>query len=105
MAAAVSASSASEAISIKEYVLNSSESVEKGEKTFNTSCALCHGHGGAGGQGRPLNNRSFEAERWFNTISKGRTRGSKRMPPFESSLTENQRWELIAYLKTLNDDH
>ena len=91
--------------SIKNIVLDTAGAVEEGEKIFGATCALCHGHKGTGGQGRPLAERAFDPESWFNIISKGRTRGGKRMPPYENSLSEEQRWQLIAYLKSLNDEN
>ena len=101
----VFASGDGEQLSLQKRVLASPESAKSGERIFNSTCAYCHGHRGRGGQGRPLNKRSFEAGRWFKIISEGRTRGSKRMPSFEASLNEEQRWQLIAYLQTLNDNH
>lgn len=90
---------------MKNTVLDTAIAVEQGERIFATTCALCHGHRGAGGQGRPLAGRTFDAESWFNIISKGQTRGSNRMPPYENSLSEEQRWQLIAYLKSLNEEN
>ena len=94
--------SAPEEPSTKDRVLGAMNAAEQGEIVFNTTCALCHGHSGSGGQGRPLQNRSFDPDRWFSTISKGRTRGSKRMPAFENSLSEEQRWQVIAYLISIS---
>ena len=91
--------------SMENTVLGTATAAEEGERIFGTTCALCHGHKGTGGQGWPLAGRTFDAESWFNIISKGQTRGSKRMPPYENSLSEEQRWQLIAYLKSLNEEN
>ncbi len=76
-------------------------------------CAPCHGASGMGdgemaGQlpvmvpaiGSPDVARAARPVEWFDVISNGRM--SNGMPPFSGSLSERQRWDLIAYVMTLN---
>ncbi len=93
---------ASADLPIKDQVLKDQSAAVRGETTFNGTCTFCHGHEGQGGQGRPLQGRQFDADKLFTVISKGRTRGGKRMPPYANTFSETQRWELVAYLLALN---
>lgn len=81
---------------------NQDTSIENGRKTFNQTCVYCHGHEGSGGKAKPLKNRKFEADYLFKTISKGKRRGSLVMPPWEKSLSEKQRWELVTFILSLS---
>jgi len=88
----------------------SEESVGRGLELFNLNCATCHGLSG-NGQGpaahgiatfpRELwawNNAPASADAylyWF--ISNGRN----EMPPWGLILSENDRWDLINYIKTI----
>ena len=103
IASTAKASSLEEQQSVRDRVLATKGAVEQGELIFTSTCALCHGHAGSGGQGRPLAKRSFDPDRWFTTISKGRTRGSNRMPAYDNSLSEEQRWQVITYLQSLSN--
>ena len=71
------------------------------------NCALCHGGDGKPtklGKGAPdlsdpaINKKHSDA-RWFWRISEKKS-GSK-MPGYKDKLTEEQRWQVIAYLRTL----
>ncbi len=75
--------------------------IAAGESLFNRNCTVCHGKAGAGGRSRPLAGRTFDAQYLFTTISKGRKRGSLLMPPWEKTLREEQRWQLVAYIQSL----
>lgn len=77
------------------------DAVAAGEALFNRNCTVCHGKAGRGGRSRPLAGRSFEDEYLFNTISKGRKRGSLIMPPWEKTLSGEQRRQLVAYIQSL----
>jgi alcohol dehydrogenase (cytochrome c) len=80
----------------------SADDVLAGERIFQTNCALCHGaHGVEGTAGPALQQRQMSKgdSDWalFKTISKGIT--GTAMPP--CSLPENDRWRLVAYVKSL----
>ena len=91
-----------EQMSVRDKVLGDRSAAPRGEKIFNTTCMFCHGHEGQGGQGRPLKGQQLQPDQTFNVISKGRTRGGRRMPPYQKAFSETQRWELVAYLLTLS---
>ena len=75
--------------------------VAQGEQLFTRNCVYCHGHQGSGGKAKSLQNREFEPEYLFKTISNGRRRGSLVMPPWKRSLSEEQRWHLVEYILSL----
>lgn len=73
-----------------------------GKKVFEERCAVCHRHDGSGtNRGsnlsiRPVQEQSDGALFW--KISSGNTRTG--MPSF-SFLPEPQRWQLVAYVRSL----
>lgn len=81
----------------------------EGEDLFTLYCALCHGDNGhgdgaAGGAlgDKPANfhdtlvtRQSDGALYWKVTVGKG------NMPPFAEVFSEEQRWQLVAYLREL----
>ncbi|SRR5579883_2908329 len=85
-----------------------------GRGIFTQNCAVCHGLE-ARGNGpnsisltkKPANftrpfYKQYDDEMWFYRISEGVP--GTRMPRFQLSLTEEERWYLVAYLKTLPKD-
>lgn len=81
----------------------------RGAPIYAAKCAPCHGETGMGNGGLaeqlpvsptalgdPNVNRQARPIDWFNVISAGRM--SRSMPPFAASLSERQRWDLVAYL-------
>ena len=84
---------------------DSAEDVSDGGKIFESNCLLCHGaKGSAGLAGPALKQRQMRkgGSDWalFKTISKGIA--GTAMPA--SSLPENERWKLVAYVKSLSSD-
>lgn len=78
--------------------------IASGKKRFNQACFYCHGDEGSGGKYSPLQNRpDLEPRFIFDTISNGRIRGSSVMPPWGKSLTQEQIWQLVAYIVSLRD--
>ena len=86
-----------------------------GGRLYAQLCADCHGEASEylGPQiaalaqpPRPFNHmsvaRTVRPDEWFSTITQGSTR--EEMPAFENSLTERQRWDLVAYLFLQNTD-
>lgn len=75
-----------------------------GSKVYATNCASCHGTGGHGtgdipalSQG-PTQSASDGEVFWFITTGSP----SKGMPPW-ASLSEQKRWQLVTYLKSLKN--
>jgi cytochrome c oxidase cbb3-type subunit 3 len=86
----------------KEYE-NNSYQIAQGARLFAwMNCVGCHAHGG-GGMGPPLMDDEWRyggrMEDIVATILKGRPNG---MPDFEGKITEQQAWELAAYVRSLS---
>ena len=76
--------------------------VAQGKRLFTwMNCVGCHAHGG-GGMGPPLMDEEWlyggEPENIFSTIVQGRPNG---MPSFRGKLTNDQVWQLVAYVRAL----
>lgn len=98
------------------------EALEAGEETFTTLCATCHGEKGQGdGPGaaeldpKPAD---LSDQMMMSDLSDGYlfwrvTKGgamepfNSAMPAWEEGLTEEKRWQVIAYIRTLSEgqDH
>lgn len=90
-------------------------SVERGAPLYAEKCAGCHGVGGAGdgasaagirAQGKtvpslidPALLRNASPAAWHAVVSNGRI--ANLMPPFAQSLSEQQRWDVLAYVYAL----
>lgn len=96
---------------VKSPFSHSAEMEEKGQKLYNVYCRTCHGEtgfgDGAAGSGldpKPANFHRGKVQRQtdgaiFYKLSNGR--GS--MPAFKNSLSEEQRWQLVSYIRKLPD--
>lgn len=78
--------------------------MEAGRKAFlQFNCYGCHGGHGGGGMGPSLRNPSWSYGSTdadiFNSIAQGRGQG---MPAWGTRLPDQQIWELVVYIKTLN---
>ncbi|WP_249115728.1 c-type cytochrome [Azoarcus sp. L1K30] len=87
---------------LSPFDLNDPARIETGRKRFAKTCAgYCHGHEGIGGRAPDFKGRTdLSAEVAFATISKGR-QGADVMPPWGDAFSEEQIWELVAYLQYL----
>jgi mono/diheme cytochrome c family protein len=81
-----------------------------GARQFAISCAPCHGAGGFGGgpvapnlvEKRPPSLRSGAAAALpAGTLFSVITNGFGRMPPYGWQLTPTQRWQVVAYVRSL----
>lgn len=77
--------------------------IATGKKRFNVNCgAYCHGFEGSGGKTPPFRgNKDFNVQRALKVITEGR-RGSDVMPPWGKAFTQEEIWELVAYLQYLS---
>ncbi len=80
-------------------------SVVSGQVVFTSSCAICHGEKGDGsGSAGAYDFTDYQKMRnenstaFFLSITNGRQ--GTAMPPFGNRLSENQRWDVIAYIWT-----
>lgn len=77
--------------------------ISEGQRLFSwMNCTGCHSHGG-GGMGPALMDANWryggEAQQIVATILDGRPNG---MPSFRDRITENQAWQLAAYVRSLS---
>ena len=106
---------------ILAHARNAPEASEKGKEVYENSCAHCHGVEGRG-DGSAAENllpkprdftrglykiRSTESgqlptdQDLFDIITEGMPGSS--MPPWETALSADDRWEVVAYIKTFYD--
>ena len=87
---------------LSPFDLNEPDRIEAGRKRFAKTCAgYCHGHEGVGGRAPDFKGRTdLSAQMAFDTIFHGRMT-SDVMPPWGDALSEEQIWELVAYLQYL----
>jgi mono/diheme cytochrome c family protein len=86
----------------------------QGQAIFNDKCAPCHGTTGMGDgpQAANLANpvapigsadlaRQAKPVEWYNIVTNGQM--AQYMPPFSGSLTDRQRWDVVAYILSLSN--
>src|SRR5512140_2641321 len=79
-----------------------------GAAIFATECAPCHGAKGLGdgpmaaqlqkqpaALGKPENARAAAPANWYTTVTQGNMQSF--MPPFNDKLSDQQRWDVVAY--------
>lgn len=87
-------------------------SIENGAAIYAEKCEACHGPAGMGdgdqgkqlpvtvaGLGLPQLARASSPEKWFTVVTRGNI--ERFMPPF-ASLTDQERWDVVAYALTLH---
>ncbi|HEV2747059.1 MAG TPA: c-type cytochrome [Allosphingosinicella sp.] len=77
--------------------------ISQGQRYYGwMNCVGCHAHGG-GGMGPPLMDAEWRyggsIEQIVDTIMEGRPNG---MPSFDQKLTEQQVWQLAAYVRSMS---
>ncbi len=83
--------------------------IEKGKAIFKQQCAMCHGNKGRGDgmagmslTPRPANLTSAKVqEQTDGEIFWKITHGRSPMPSYKSILSDEQRWQLVTYIRTL----
>jgi mono/diheme cytochrome c family protein len=86
------------------------KAIELGKKIFAQQCATCHGSGGKGdgpagkylGKKLPDFTSEVFAQQTDGEIFWKVTNGNAPMPTFKEILTEEQRWQVVNYIRTLS---
>jgi mono/diheme cytochrome c family protein len=78
----------------------SAEELARGKTLYETNCAECHGEEGSAIAKVDLSNQQFMAKRTEQDLFNAVTQGATGMPAF-SQLTEDERWALAAYVRSL----
>lgn len=94
---------------IKSPIGTSPNIIAKGEELYNLYCFACHGDSGHGdgpaGGGMSVMPANFHDPKFLKqkegTVFWKLTNGKGNMPPFKQILKDDQRWQLVAYLKEL----
>lgn len=100
-----------EADKIENPLKGNPEAVKAGKKLYKQQCAICHGATGKGDgvAGMTLNPKpaSFHSERIKNetdgAIFWKITNGNPPMASYKNILTEEQRWQLVSYIRTFSN--
>ncbi len=86
---------------LKNPVENNPEAIAKGEELFSERCSFCHGGHGRGAKGPPLTaghyKRGGADATLFGTIMAGRP--GTQMGAFGLTLSQDDVWDIIAYLR------
>lgn len=102
-----------EAAAVPNPIAATDESIEAGKQIFATNCAVCHGESGQGdGPGAagletpPANFTEVHVQELsdgalFYIVSHGRP--DTPMPAWDNVLSEDQRWQVVNYLRTFKE--
>jgi mono/diheme cytochrome c family protein len=82
--------------------------ISAGQELYKNSCLGCHGADGSNLSDYDFSAAGFtklleqKVDFYFWVVSEGRL--EKGMPPYKSSLSEEQRWQVLTYLHTLAEE-
>lgn len=86
-----------------ELELKSPERIALGRDKFVSVCAYCHGQAGDSGKNKPFRDRAsnWESQDIFDVVYNGRQRGSNVMPAWSGSISNEEIWNIVAYIKSI----
>ncbi|MEP6595138.1 MAG: c-type cytochrome [Ginsengibacter sp.] len=99
-----------EADDLKSPFQNNSLAEQKGKEVYNLYCLSCHGESGFGDgaagasfERRPANFHDRRVREQSNgSLFWKITNGRVNMPPFKQVLSEEQRWQLVSYIRRIS---
>jgi mono/diheme cytochrome c family protein len=97
------------AIAVKNPFAGDANAPKEGKKLYTTYCTPCHGNGGKGDgvaaaavNPKPADHTSEAVQSEPDgSLYWKMTEGRGPMISYKSLLTDNQRWQLVTYIKTL----
>lgn len=97
---------------VKNPVTAIPENLKAGADLFRDNCSVCHGEKGKGdgiGQGTDTPPANFTDAKLMSSETDGSlfwkmSEGRGPMPSWKDTLSETQRWQLVNYLRKLNQD-
>jgi mono/diheme cytochrome c family protein len=98
---------------VKNPVPSNAESLAAGEQLFSDNCVLCHGEKGVGdGPGaktikvKPANftDPKLQASETDGSLFWKMTNGRGPMPSWRDTLSDQERWQLVNYIRKLGKD-
>jgi mono/diheme cytochrome c family protein len=98
---------------VKNPVPSNAESLSAGEQLFSDNCVLCHGEKGVGdGPGaktikvKPANftDPKLQASETDGSLFWKMTNGRGPMPSWRDTLSDQERWQLVNYIRKLGKD-
>ncbi len=99
----------SSANSIKNPLAGNAEAIKNGKTLYITNCAPCHGERGKGDgpaagalNPKPANHSSLGVQTQTDgAIFWKMSEGRGAMAAYKNNMTEQQRWSLVCYIRTL----
>lgn len=87
-----------------------SENIKKGETLFNMNCVACHGNPGKGNFAKINPSPGDPASEKYQGNTDGdifykMTNGRLPMPSFKNTITEEDRWNIIAFVRSFNNKY
>ncbi len=86
------------------------ETVKSGDQIYQVNCKSCHGDPGKGNYAKLVSFTIDPASAEYQKFSDGEmffilTNGKNLMPTFANTLNEEQRWQVISYIRSFNKDY
>ncbi|RMF95415.1 MAG: cytochrome c [Candidatus Schekmanbacteria bacterium] len=100
-----------EAKKVKNPVPAVAESLERGRKNYIARCQVCHGEKGDGkgvlAASLPVKPANFTDKKMMDSMTDGElfwkiTNGKGPMPSWKDTLKENERWDIINFIRTFS---
>jgi len=94
---------------IKNPVNADGKSISRGKELYKMNCAICHGEKGKGDGPKAVElvekPANFSDKNMMHMMTDGEifykiSKGKKPMPAWEDKLSENERWDLVNYIRT-----
>ena len=76
--------------------MSNAENIKKGEAVWSGQCRHCHGAAAYPGKAPKLNPATMEPDFIFDRV----TNGFQKMPPWKDVFSEQERMNVVAYIKS-----